>query len=128
MGGGEVTKTRPFRALAPLEEALALMLDRVVPIERTQMVPLREALDRVEQDIQLVLLDVELPDVNGLDLIAEIKERCPDCQIVLMTAHVKPGVGEEAVRRGAHGLVEKPLDLQGLVGMADEILHWQAAV
>ncbi len=88
----------------------------------------REALDRVEEDIQLVLLDVELPDANGLDLIAEIKGRCPACQIILMTAHVKPGAGEEAVRRGAYGLVEKPLDLQGLVGMVDEILHWQAAV
>ena len=87
-----------------------------------------EASDLLEQDIQLVLLDVELPDANGLDLIAGIKERRPDCQVVLMTAAVKPGAGEKAVRRGAHELVEKPFDLRGMVELVDDILHWRTAV
>jgi len=88
----------------------------------------KEALALLDHDFQLVLLDLELPDANGLDLIPEIKRRHTACQVVMMTAHVKPGASEKAVRRGAHDLVEKPLDLQGLVGVVDEILHWQTAV
>lgn len=87
----------------------------------------RDALDALELDIQLVLLDVELPDANGMDLIAEIKKQHPSCQVLLMTANVKPGAGEEAVRRGACGLVEKPLELEALVGMVDDLLQWRTA-
>ena len=61
-----------------------------------------------EEAIDLVLLDVRLPDGSGLDLVREIKSRKPDLGVVVMSASVLPVEREEAVRAGCDAFVAKP--------------------
>jgi CheY-like chemotaxis protein len=61
-----------------------------------------------EQPIDLVLLDVRLPDGSGLDLVREIKSRDPDLGVVVMSASVLPEEREEAIRAGCDAFVAKP--------------------
>jgi len=61
-----------------------------------------------EEAIDLVLLDVRLPDGSGLDLVREIKSRKPDLGVVVMSASVLPEEREEAVRAGCDAFVAKP--------------------
>jgi len=74
----------------------------------------RQALDRVGEQIGLALVDLRLPDTDGLQLILEIKRMLPDCRIILMTAYGSPEVAKEARKSGAYEVLDKPFDLKHL--------------
>jgi DNA-binding NtrC family response regulator len=59
----------------------------------------------------VVVLDVNLPDMNGLQVLAEIRRRRPDAAVVMMTAYWAAGAFEQAQQLGAHALLAKPLNL-----------------
>jgi two-component system nitrogen regulation response regulator NtrX len=57
----------------------------------------------------VVLLDVKMPGRDGLDLLAEIKDRWPSTAVVMVSGHGDAHTGFEAARRGAYEFLEKPL-------------------
>jgi two-component system response regulator AtoC len=59
----------------------------------------------------LILLDVRLPDMDGLDAIPRCRELAPDTPIIVMTAHGTREVATEAVTRGAYDFFTKPLKM-----------------
>ncbi len=58
---------------------------------------------------QLILLDIELPDGNGLDLLEDVKRLSPQPAVVVMTGHGAE-YAEQAMRRGATDFLSKPFD------------------
>ncbi len=87
----------------------------------------REARDSMTQDQpDLVVLDVKLPDGSGLDLLREIKKVHPEVSVILMTAFGEVETAVEAMHDGAFWFVKKPFqtdELLGLVGRALESQH-----
>lgn len=71
----------------------------------------REALDQAD----LVLLDVGLPDGNGLHLIEEFRAAAPDAPIIMMTGDSSAGSAVQAIHAGAYHYVTKPVNLDDLV-------------
>ena len=63
-------------------------------------------------DADVVLLDVRLPGMSGLDAIEPLRKRFADAPIIIMTAYGDLQTAVEAVRRGAFEYVVKPFDLQ----------------
>lgn len=59
----------------------------------------------------VVLLDVKLPDMPGLEVLQEIRRRRPDVAVVMMTAYWASEALAEARRLGVRDLLAKPLDL-----------------
>ncbi len=55
----------------------------------------------------VLLLDLALPDANGLDLIAPIGETCPATRVLVLSMHAEPAYAAAALERGAWGLVSK---------------------
>jgi two-component system nitrogen regulation response regulator NtrX len=58
---------------------------------------------------ELCLLDVKMPGRDGLDLLAEIRDRWPSTAVVMVSGHGDAHTGFEAARRGAFEFLEKPL-------------------
>src|ERR1051325_4306240 len=62
-----------------------------------------EALNLVSQmRIDIALLDVGLPDVNGLELLTQLKEQHPDMEVIMLTAHGSIESAIQAMRSGAY--------------------------
>jgi two-component system, NtrC family, response regulator len=60
-----------------------------------------------QEEIAVVIVDVKLPDVNGIDLISKIKELNPLCEIILLTAYGTIEDGVRAIKAGAFDYITK---------------------
>ncbi len=73
----------------------------------------KDALKRIEQEsFDAIVLDLQMPEMDGLEALAEIKKMKPELQIILLTGHATVEKGIEAMKLGAMDLIEKPADLQ----------------
>lgn len=69
----------------------------------------REALERFEETSpDVVLTDIRMPGVTGLDLLAQIRERDPETPVILMTAQASLQSAVQAVNQGAFYYLQKP--------------------
>jgi len=67
-----------------------------------------------ELDPAIVLLDLRLPGEDGLDVLRALRERCPGCEVIMLTGHGSIDSAIESVRRGACDYVIKPCPLDEL--------------
>lgn len=68
-----------------------------------------------EENIALVISDLRLPEMDGLELLQKIRETQPDVDVVMITGHGSIGKAVEAMQLGAYDFIEKPLDSAGLL-------------
>ena len=80
--------------------------------ESSSLAEAREAVSGRHFDA--VLLDLTLPDGNGLDWIPDLRESCPDTAIIVITGGGEISVAVEAMRRGADNFMTKPLSMADL--------------
>ena len=69
----------------------------------------------VDGDPDLVLMDLSMPDLDGIAAMRRIHEAKPDLPVVILTAHADPGVEKEAREAGASGFLAKGTALEELV-------------
>ncbi len=75
-----------------------------------------EALDILKiEDVDLVITDMKMPGMDGLELLGRIKEGWPDIPVVMMTAHGTVDKAVEAMQKGAYTFILKPFDNERLV-------------
>lgn len=63
----------------------------------------------------VLLLDIALPDADGLDLVAEIRRVSPETRVLMLSMYSEPEYAAEAIARGACGLVAKSASAEALV-------------
>ena len=84
-----------------------------------------EALQRVKKaPPDLILLDFQMPDLNGLDVAQQISELFPRIPILMVTIHLSSQLAEAAKRVGVRGACAKS-DVGSIVQAVDALLHEQ---
>ncbi|SDO83347.1 sigma-54-dependent transcriptional regulator [Pseudomonas jinjuensis] len=86
-----------------------------------------EALKRVDGDFPgIVVSDIRLPGMDGLQLLARLKEKDPSLPVVLITGHGDIAMAVQAMRDGAYDFMEKPFSPERLVDTARRALAQRA--
>ena len=86
-----------------------------------------EALQKIgKQDFELVLTDLMLPGMNGIELLEHIKEIQPSTQVIVITGHATVDTAVIAMQKGAHSYIAKPLHLDELRAQVHKALERQA--
>lgn len=96
-----------------LTSALQLVDDIEVAGEAGGGVAACEGAAELQPDV--VLMDLSMPDLDGIGAMKKIHESKPDLPVVILTAHADPGVEREAREAGASGFLAKGTGLQDLV-------------
>ena len=80
-----------------------------------------EALARlVEKDFEVVILDVMMPGLGGLEVLRQIKLIHPNTQVILLTGHGSTREGIEGMRLGAFDYLIKPVDIEEMLAKMKE--------
>jgi len=72
------------------------------------------------QNIQVVVLDVKMPDINGIDVLKEIKKRFPLVQVIMLTGVPTVGCAADSLKLGALNYLIKPVDFEELTQKIQE--------
>ena len=84
-----------------------------------------EALQRVKADPpDMILLDFQMPDLNGIDVARQISQLFPNIPILMVTIHLSKQLAEEARKVGIRGVCLKS-DVGSIVEAVDTLLHEQ---
>ena len=78
-------------------------------------------------DPDVIIMDLSMPDLSGIDAMKRIHERRPDLPVVILTAHADDGTEREALEAGASGFVAKGTGLRDLVVMLHEAAELDAS-
>src|SRR6267143_1516999 len=73
----------------------------------------------------LVLLDLQLPDADGLETLDQIKTQVPQTQVIILTAHDSLHNAIESIKRGAYHFISKPYAPEELLSLVEKALEKQ---
>lgn len=85
-----------------------------------------EALDELKRSpcIQVVVMDLVMPIMNGMEALGEIKTRHPDKEVIILTGNASFVSGAEALRLGAFDYLTKPCDMEDIVRTIENALEY----
>jgi DNA-binding response OmpR family regulator len=85
-----------------------------------------EAINNIRQhSYQVVILDINLPGINGWEVLDYIKRNCPQTSVIIITSSEDGKIRQNALERGASECMGKPFNLDDLKGVLLDILSRQ---
>lgn len=85
----------------------------------------QEALDAMENDprVDVVILDVKMPGMDGIETLKEIKSRYPLVEVIMLTAHATVETAIDGMKLGAFDYLMKPAEMDQLVEKVKKAEH-----
>ncbi len=82
----------------------------------------QEALNKLDKDhgIEIVILDVKMPGMDGIEALREIKRRHPLAEVIMLTGHATVESAIEGMKLGAFDYLMKPCDMDQLISKVSE--------
>jgi CheY-like chemotaxis protein len=71
---------------------------------------LKRIASTIEQSLILILSDINMPGMTGLEMLPKVKEIRPEVPVIMITAYGDPDTKRKALENGASGLLTKPID------------------
>jgi two-component system response regulator AtoC len=110
---------KPVILLVDDEDTIRLFLEKTLREEGYEALTAAtgtEALELTKSELpDLVLLDLKLPDMSGLDVLKQIKEEVPEVCVIMLTAFGDIETAVTAMKKGAFDFVSKPVNLEELL-------------
>ena len=78
------------------------------------LVAIERAVEVGEPALILILSDINMPGMSGLEMLPEVRARRPDVPVIMITAYGDAETKKKAIERGAEGLLTKPIDFAQL--------------
>jgi len=76
-----------------------------------------------DKTVNLVITDINMPGISGLDLLVEINNKFPNTGVIIMTAYPSNAYENKAMMSGSLRFIEKPFDIKDVRAMVEEILQ-----
>src|SRR5262245_7209945 len=93
-----------------------------LPVEIIKAVDASQALEQLKHhEFDVVLSDFQLPGMDGIELLRQIKEKSPKTVVLLMTAHATVENAVDALKLGAYHYFQKPLDFPLVKSLVEKI-------
>jgi DNA-binding NtrC family response regulator len=73
-------------------------------------------------DFTLAIVDLQLPDGNGIDLLTKIKAQQPQCEVMILTGHASLDLAMESVRKGAFHFLKKPFNVDEMISLVNKAI------
>ena len=107
------------------EERLAQSIAKLLIARRMDALAVfngRQALEAIKTGtgFDVVVLDVKMPGMDGIDTLVEIKKLAPETEVIMLTGHASLDSGTQAMRYGAFDYLMKPCDIENLVEKINE--------
>lgn len=96
-----------------------ILEDKGYAVETAQSGP--EAIAKVkETPFDIIFMDIKMPDMDGVETYNRIKKIRPEAVVVMMTAYAVEDLIQEALKKGANGVMYKPLDIKKVVALIEK--------
>lgn len=82
----------------------------------------------VEAGVDIVLSDIKMPNITGIELLKKIHEISPEMPVILMTAYADLEVALDAIRQGAFDMVIKPYNSDYLIFTIDKAIRYETVI
>lgn len=108
------------------DEAIVWVIKKALEplgLKITARTKLASGLRAVQVRPQVILLDLKLPDGDGLEGLREIRSLSPDSIVIMITAHAKMQSTITAMKEGAYDYIEKPFDIEELRIVVEKALR-----
>ncbi len=73
-----------------------------------------------ERRFQVILIDVKLPGIDGIETLKEVKKMRPEVGVIMVTGHSEVELIDQAAKLGSYRLLEKPMDINQLLDVVDQ--------
>ena len=71
----------------------------------------------LENDFDLIITDLRMPDLNGAELVEKVKSDKPEARIYILTSYTKDDIVKTVLDSGASGIMEKPFELSKIISI-----------
>lgn len=114
------------------DEAVSrLLFEKALRKTRANLFFVKDGLEAVNtirenDEIDVVLMDIRLPRMNGFEAVAKIREINPELPVIIQTAYAMDSTREEAQRLGCDDFITKPIIIESLMNtLKRHLLYWQ---
>lgn len=106
-----------------LRTALFRVLDRRgLSVITANKIEEAKALCQIDQPLDLALIDMNLPDGDGIEFMTSVKAQHPACQVIILTGHGSIESAVRATQKGAFHFITKPFNMEELMSLVEKAL------
>lgn len=108
------------------DEALRVTLQEILLDEGRDVISAKDGYQAIELasegPLALILMDVQMPGINGVDTFLKIKEILPECVVVMMTGYSVESLVQQALSEGALMVLHKPVSIEQILKLLDDVV------